>query len=102
MRGGADFADRIEGAGIDVAGLDAHQRGPAEPRQGPSAHAALSIHRHAHHALAPKAGQAQRLDHRSVGMSPATTVIGGAPKSPFASTSQPTLASSAWRAAAMR
>ena len=61
-----DRRERIERAGVDVAGLRAHDRRGRERRQRVGAHAALAVDGDAHEAVAPEAGEPERLDQRRV------------------------------------
>ena len=56
--------ERIEGAGVDVAGLKANYRRSCDRRQCIRPHAPLAVDRHAHDALAAQAQHAERLEQR--------------------------------------
>ena len=57
-----DLRGGVKRAGVDVAGLKAHDRVVVEPRHPVDAHSASTIDRNADHALAPQAEQRQRLE----------------------------------------
>ena len=63
---GDDRRGRVEGAGVDVAGLQADDRALVERGQRVGAHAPLAVHRHPHDALAAEAEHPERLEQAHV------------------------------------
>jgi hypothetical protein len=61
MRLADDRLERIEGAGVDVAGLRADDAARVQRRQPLRAHAALAVDRHAQHTCTSEAQQPERL-----------------------------------------
>ena len=59
-----DRRQRVERAGVEVAGLRAHDGGRRERRQRLGPHAPLPVHGHAHEAVAAEADEPERLDQR--------------------------------------
>ena len=69
-RGLHDLLERVDRAGVDVAGLGAHDRRPAPLPQGGrervAAHGAVAVHRHAHDPALAEPHDAQRAQHGDV------------------------------------
>ena len=64
----AHRAHRIEGTGVHVPGLSAHDRRPPEARQGVRAHPAFGVDRHAQDPVAPEPEHSERLEQRGMGL----------------------------------
>src|SRR5436190_1723717 len=58
----ADLLKRVERPGIDVASLEANDRGPSQVWQSLGTQTPLLVHRQAHHAVAPQPQQAERFE----------------------------------------